>query len=123
MLSERSVVERRRLQQAKTIVVLASVACFLVAALSGRLVQRNFVARERAESAFRDGEELHRSLIAGVQDYAIFLCLDPQGVVVSWNAGAERIKGYGADEIIGQNFSRFYPQEDIDQGAPEKEPG
>ena len=120
LLSERGVEEQRRVQQAKTIVVLASVAGLLVAALSGRLVQSNFVARERAESAFRDGEELHRSLIAGVQDYAIFL-LDPHGAVVSWNAGAERIKGYRADEVIGQNVSRFYPQEDIDQGAPEKE--
>ena len=120
LLLERGVDEQRRLRQAKTIVMLASVAGLLVAALSGLLVLSNFVARERAESAFRDGEELHRSLIAGVQDYAIFL-LDPQGVVVSWNAGAERIKGYRADEIIGQNVSRFYPQEDIDQGAPEKE--
>jgi PAS domain S-box-containing protein len=120
LLLERSVDEQRRVRQAKTIVVLASVAGLLVAVLSGRLVQSSFVARERAESAFRDGEELHRSLIAGVQDYAIFL-LDPQGVVVSWNVGAERIKGYRAEEIIGQNVSRFYPQEDIDQGAPEKE--
>lgn len=120
LLSERGIDEQRRVRQTKTIVLLASVAGLLVAALSGRLVQRNFVARERAESAFRDGEELHRSLIAGVQDYAIFL-LDPHGVVVSWNAGAERIKGYRADEIIGQNVSRFYPEEEIDQGAPEKE--
>ena len=120
LLSERGIDEQRRVQQAKATVLLASVAGLLVAALSGRLVQSNFVARARAESAVRDGEEFHRSLIAGVQDYAIFL-LDPHGVVVSWNAGAERIKGYGADEIIGQNVSRFYAQEDIDQGAPEKE--
>jgi len=120
LLSERGIDEQRRVQQAKATVLLASVAGLLVAALSGRLVQSNFVARARAESAVRDGEEFHRSLIAGVQDYAIFL-LDPHGVVVSWNAGAERIKGYRADEIIGQNVSRFYAQEDIDQGAPEKE--
>jgi PAS domain S-box-containing protein len=55
-----------------------------------------------------------------VQDYAIF-ALDPHGMVPSWNAGAERIKGYRADEIIGQNFSRFYLHSDIDQGKPKAE--
>ena len=56
----------------------------------------------------------------GSRDYAIFL-LDPQGHVASWNAGAERIKGYRAEEIIGQHFSRFYPQEAIDRGWPAHE--
>src|SRR5207248_7926667 len=59
-------------------------------------------------------------LVAGVRDYAIFL-LDPEGHVLSWNAGAERIKGYAAHEIIGQHFSRFYPQEAIDRGWPAEE--
>jgi len=61
-----------------------------------------------------------RLLVEGLQDHAIFM-LDPEGNVVSWNRGAERIKGYTAAEIIGQNFSRFYPQEDIDLGKPEAE--
>ena len=51
-------------------------------------------------------------LVDAVRDYAIFL-LDPQGRVVSWNAGAQRIKGYAAGEIVGQHFSRFYPPEDV----------
>src|SRR6202022_1298299 len=55
-----------------------------------------------------------------MQDRAIFR-LDPHGRVTSWNAGAERIKGYKADEIIGQNCSRFYLQNDIDQGKPKAE--
>src|SRR6202795_1025554 len=54
-----------------------------------------------------------------VQDYSIFM-LDPQGWVVSWNAGAERIKGYKADEIIGHSFSCFFPPEDIKRGRPEE---
>jgi PAS domain S-box-containing protein len=58
-------------------------------------------------------------LLDGVQDYAIFM-LDPRGQVVSWNAGAERIKGYAADEIIGRNFSRFFSPEDIHRGRPEE---
>src|SRR5439155_12028782 len=56
-------------------------------------------------------------LVAGVRDYAIFL-LDAQGNVASWNAGAERLKGYRAEEIIGQHFSRFYPKETVASGWP-----
>ena len=67
-----------------------------------------------------ESEERFRILVEGVQDYAIIM-LDPQGKIVSWNAGAERIKGYTADEIIGENFSRFYPPEDIERGAPQEE--
>ena len=59
-------------------------------------------------------------MVEGAKDYAIFL-LDPQGHVASWNPGAERIKGYKADEIIGQHFSTFYPQEAIDRGWPAHE--
>jgi PAS domain S-box-containing protein len=60
-----------------------------------------------------------RLLVDAVRDYAIFL-LDPDGRVVSWNAGAERIKGYTAEEILGQDFSRFYEPEDIAAGLPAK---
>jgi formate hydrogenlyase transcriptional activator len=65
-------------------------------------------------------EELFRALVAGVKDYAIFV-LDPEGRVSTWNTGAERIKGYTAEEIVGQHFSRFYPQEDVAQGKPDRE--
>jgi PAS domain S-box-containing protein len=65
-------------------------------------------------------EERFRLLIESVQDYAIFL-LDPEGRVSSWNTGAERIKGYRVEEIIGQHFSRFYPEEDVRAGKCERE--
>src|SRR5207244_5942769 len=68
----------------------------------------------------RDSEERFRLMVEGVKDYAI-LMLDPDGYVVSWNAGAERIKGYTTEEIIGQHFSRFYPNEDITSGKPTRE--
>ena len=58
--------------------------------------------------------------IQSVEDYAIFI-LDPQGNVASWNAGAEKIKGYRADEIIGRHFSIFYSNEDLELGKPEVE--
>jgi len=68
-----------------------------------------------------DGLEEHlRLLLGSVKDYAI-LTLDPSGLVTTWNAGAERIKGYKAEEIVGRNFSCFYPDADIKAGEPERE--
>jgi PAS domain S-box-containing protein len=71
------------------------------------------------EEALRECEERYGMLLNGVEDYAIFM-VDPLGKIVTWNAGAERIKGYKADEIIGQNFSCFFPPEDIERGKPEE---
>jgi PAS domain S-box-containing protein len=68
----------------------------------------------------RRSEERFRLLVEGVQDYAIFM-LDPTGHIVSWNLGAERAKGYRAEEILGRHFSTFYLQEAIDSGHPEYE--
>jgi PAS domain S-box-containing protein len=65
-------------------------------------------------------EERFRLLVESVKDYAIFM-LDPRGCVATWNAGAERIKGYRAEDILGQHFSRFYPDEDIRAGKCEME--
>ena len=59
---------------------------------------------------FRQSEERFRLLVESVRDYAIFM-LDPTGHVLTWNAGAQRFKGYRAEEIIGSHFSRFYPPE------------
>ena len=64
--------------------------------------------------------DLHRLLIEAVRDYAIF-ALDPTGHIASWNPGAERFKGYRAEEIIGRHFSTFYPPSDIAAGKPEME--
>lgn len=76
-------------------------------------------ARERAEEDLRTSKKQFQQLVADVQDYAIFL-LDPQGYVLSWNAGAERVKGYQPDEIIGRHFSRFYTPHDAEAGLPER---
>ena len=67
-------------------------------------------------------EERFRLLVESVKDYAIFM-LDPTGRVATWNVGAERIKGYTADEIIGQHFSRFYEQHEVDAGKCETRAG
>jgi PAS domain S-box-containing protein len=70
--------------------------------------------------ALRQSETRFRLLVEAVQDYAIFM-LDPDGRVSNWNAGAERIKGYKAAEIIGKHFSCFYPEEDLRSGKPQWE--
>jgi PAS domain S-box-containing protein len=111
---------KRSFGQTKTVLILGTVLGLVIAAAAGWSVQRDNSQRGLAEEALQDSEEKYRILLDGVQDYAIFM-LDQQGRVVSWNVGAERIKGYKADEIIGQNFSRFYLQNDIDQGKPKAE--
>ena len=67
-----------------------------------------------------ESDESFRLLVEGVRDYAIFM-LDPEGRVTIWNAGAERMKGYEAGEIIGEHFSAFYTEEDLRRGHPEEE--
>ncbi|MUL35048.1 PAS domain S-box protein [Gloeocapsopsis dulcis] len=89
----------------------------------------NYVERVRRERqgsrlatsslALLESEERFRLLTKSITDYAIFM-LDPNGQIVSWNAGAERIKGYQANEIIGQHFSCFYTSEDIQHGKPKR---
>ncbi len=73
-----------------------------------------------AEEALRLSEERFRMLVGGVRDYAIFM-LDPQGYIGSWNLGAQLLKGYTANEIIGKHFSIFYPPEDLAAGKPAHE--
>jgi len=73
---------------------------------------------ERASGSLSEGEQFRR-LVEGVTDYAIYM-LDPDGRVSSWNAGAQRIKGYRPDEIIGRSFSTFYTEADRLAGAPEQ---
>jgi PAS domain S-box-containing protein len=70
--------------------------------------------------ALKHGGRIYEMMIDSVRDYAIFM-LDPDGHVASWNKGAQRIKGYTADEIIGRHFSTFYPPEDIAAGKPPRE--
>ncbi len=91
---------------------------------AGRLVgfakiTRDLTEQRRAETSLRESQEQFRLLVQSVTDYAIFM-LSREGCVSSWNLGAQRIKGYAPDEIIGQHFSRFYTEEDRQAGRPEE---
>jgi PAS domain S-box-containing protein len=115
-----------------TVVALVPVLPKALAMRNPDELEREIVARNEAERAFqqanadlerqvealRASEERFRLLVDGTTDHAIFM-LDASGRIASWNPGAERIKQYRADEIVGQHFSRFYPAEDIRAGRPE----
>jgi len=100
----------------------ASVVIDPVRDASGELVgfakiTRDISAKKEAERALFASEQRFRMLVQGVRDYAIYM-LDPDGRITNWNAGASAIKGYSADEIIGEHFSRFYTPEDQANGEP-----
>jgi PAS domain S-box-containing protein len=84
------------------------------------LVFRNISEERQKEEALRESDEKLRLMIASVHDYALYM-LDPDGLVASWNPGAEKITGYRADEIVGQHFSRFFGVEDRQAGKPARE--
>ncbi len=84
------------------------------------LIGTDNTARKQAEEKLRWTEESFRLMVESVTDYAIVM-LDPEGRVVSWNTGAERIQGYHAEEIVGQHFSRFYPGEDVINGKVQRD--
>ena len=80
-----------------------------------RTVQRDNSRRQIAEKALQESERKYRMLIQGIKNYAIYM-LGPRGEIRTWNPGAERMTGCGYEEVVGQNFSRFFFAEDVKHG-------
>jgi PAS domain S-box-containing protein len=84
------------------------------------LVLKDITAKKLSELEVRKREERFRLMVEGVRDYAIFM-LDPTGHILTWNDGAQRVKGYAPNEIMGKHFSIFYTGEDLESGKPKRE--
>jgi PAS domain S-box-containing protein len=81
-------------------------------------ITRDITEHRRTEQALHESEQRFRMLVQGVTDYAIYM-LSPTGEVSNWNAGAQRIKGYTAGEVVGTSFARFHTVEDRQAGLPQ----
>ncbi|MDQ2821775.1 MAG: PAS domain S-box protein [Pseudomonadota bacterium] len=80
-------------------------------------ITRDMTAQHETQRALREAEERFRLLVEGVSDYAIYM-LSPAGIITNWNTGAQRIKGYSEQEVVGSHFSRFYTNADRAKGTP-----
>jgi PAS domain S-box-containing protein len=109
----------RRLTQTKAVLIAGATMGLLITVLAGWSVERDSLKRGLAEQARRESEDKYKRLIQGVLDYAI-LMLGPLGEIRSWNPGAERMTGCKFEEVVGQNYSRFFPPDAIKQGRPQE---
>jgi PAS domain S-box-containing protein len=99
--------------------LIGVVVALLVIILGGFVVATSFQRISRSQHQLRDSEERFRLMVSGIKDYAIFM-LDPEGRVASWNQGAEHIKGYRSEEIVGRHFSCFYRDDDRRSCKPDR---
>jgi PAS domain S-box-containing protein len=117
LLEIRTVDARRRLLQTRMGLFLGTALGLLITGGAGVSIIRGSRQRRLTEEALRISEDQYRTLLNEVHDHAIFM-LNPMGLVVTWNAGAERINGYSENEIIGRNFSCLFSEGDIEGGRP-----
>jgi len=103
----------------KLILLAGTLLGLLITGAAGWSVHRDNYKRWLAEQALQESERKYRMLVNGVKDYAI-LMLGPLGEIRSWNPGAERMSGCSFEEVAGQNFSRFFPAEDVASGKPQE---
>jgi len=120
LLTERLAAAQASSRRMKVVIVLGNMLAVVFFAVAALVIYEEMGKRRKVEDFLRQSEERFRLMAERVKEYAIFM-LGPGGHVASWNEGAQRIKGYHADEIIGQHFSRFYPEEDVMRGKPDYE--
>ncbi len=119
LLVQRTAAWRSNEQKTRTILLAGTLLGLLITAAAWYGMIRDSTRRRRAEISLRISEDQYRTLLDEARDYAISM-LDPQGNVVTWNSGAERIKGFSAAEIVGSSFSVFFPPEDVERGRPQE---
>jgi PAS domain S-box-containing protein len=119
LLTLRKAVAAANLRHTKLILLAGTLLGLLITGAAGWSVYRDNFRRWFAERALQESERKYRMLVNGVKDYAI-LMLGPLGEIRSWNPGAERMSGCTYEEVAGQNFSRFFPAEDVAAGKPEE---
>jgi PAS domain S-box-containing protein len=119
LLELRDAQAKWRLGLVKDLMIVATCMGLLIAALAGWGSYHDAVKYNLAGAALRNSEEEYRALLGGIQEYAV-LMLDRAGTIVSWNAGAQRMHGYTAEEAVGQNLSRLFPAEDVRRGRPQE---
>jgi PAS domain S-box-containing protein len=106
-------------RETKVVIVLGNVLGFVLILTAAIALYREMTRRNQAEENLRKSEEGFRLMVSGVKDHALFM-LDTSGRVASWNAGAERLKGYTREEVLGRHFTLFYSAEDIANRLPDK---
>jgi PAS domain S-box-containing protein len=119
LLAQRKQLARRSDYQSTALIFAGNVVAIILVGVSGLALHIDIAERRRGEQTLQATEERFRMMVEGVEDYAIYM-LDPYGRVTTWNAGAERIKGYKSDEIIGRHFSTFFTGEDQQSGLPQR---
>jgi PAS domain S-box-containing protein len=120
LLKHRQVLGDEAERNTAIVSLIGAVFALLVVIVGAVRVSADFRRISLSERALSDSEERFRLLISGITDYAIFM-LDPEGRILLWNEGAERLNGYKAEEIVGRYFSIFYSAEDVQSGIPDQE--
>ncbi|HZF00842.1 MAG TPA: PAS domain S-box protein [Methylomirabilota bacterium] len=119
LLLQRQQALRADTRFAEATILIATALAVIIGLVAVIFIHRDLKKRREAEEILRQSEERARLMIGSIKDYAVIM-LDPGGRVMSWNEGARSIKGYTAEEIVGQHFSKFYPQESVREGWVEK---
>ena len=119
LLNERAERANASARIMQVVIVTGDILAFVFLFGAGVGIHHEMEKRRRAERVLRESEERFRLMVSEVRDYAI-LMLDPKGYVVSWNAGAQRIKGYRPEEILGRHFSALFSARGSEVGIPDE---